>query len=317
MVKTLIIYESRYGMTKKISEYIGIILGSANIINVKEFNEEHKKYDFFILGSPIYSESFEENIIRFVVENRDFLIKKKIVLFCTCLNKSNNIDYFKEIKSILGSECIIKTKALGGKLNLNELSKEDYDILNSFSKETGITLKDADTFDLKELIEFALDVKKYKDSLIPSAPASKIKFLLEEFLNCHNTCTLSTACDGRVRGTPIEYIYKDGHIYFFSEGGEKFANILLNENVSISIYDDYENMTKLAGVQISGKASIVKYGEKEYCKIAQMKGFKVEQLLQLPIKMNIIKVKLERAEFLYSKFKTMGYDTKQIYEFNE
>ncbi|SKA84995.1 Protoporphyrinogen IX oxidase, menaquinone-dependent (flavodoxin domain) [Caloramator quimbayensis] len=317
MIKTLIIYESRYGTTKKISEYMGLILGPANIINVKEFNEEHKKYDFIILGSPIYIESFEESMIRFVVENRDFLINKKVVLFCTCLNKNNNINYFKEIKSLLGSECIVMAKALGGKLKLNELKDEDYKILDSFSKETGITLKDADIFNLKEIIEFALDVKRYKDSLIPAAPVSKVKFLLEEFLNCHNTCTLSTGCDKRVRGTPIEYIYKEGHIYFFSEGGEKFANILLNENVSISIYDNYENMTKLAGVQISGKASIVEYGEKEYCKIAQMKGFKVEQLLQLPIKMNIIKVKLERAEVLYSKFKNMGYDSKQIYEFNQ
>ena len=31
--------------------------------------------------------------------------------------------------------------------------------------------------------------------------------------------------------------------------------------------------------------------------------------------MNIIKVKINKVEFLYSKFKNMGYDPKQIYIF--
>lgn len=317
MIKTLIICESKYGTTKKAAETLSLILGPSKVISCSEFNEEYKKYDFFVLGSPVYMESLDEKIIRFAIENRDLLKIKKVALFCTCLAKSKSKQYFKEITSILRSECIVTAKAIGGILKLKELDKEDMELLLSFSEKTNIVLKDADFYDIKEIVELGLDIKNFRDKMIPAAPYLKIKSLLEEFLNCHNTCTLSTGFNGRVRGTPIEYTYKNGYIYLFSEGGQKFANILLNQEVSISVYDEYVNMTKLAGVQMDGKALIVEYGSKEYCDIAQMKGFKVEELLKLPIKMNIIKVKLIRAEFLYSKFKTMGYEAKQIFEFKE
>lgn len=315
MKKTLIICESKYGTTKKAADTLALILGPSKVISCNEFNEEYKNYDLFVLGSPIYMESFDEKIIRFVIEKRDFLRTKKIALFCTCLAKSKEKEYFKQITSILEKESLVTAKALGGALKLKELEKEDMNLLISFSEKAKVALKDADFYDVKEVVDLGLEIKGFRDKIISTAPYLKVKFLLEEFLKCHNTCTLSTSFNERVRGTPIEYTYKDGYIYFFSEGGEKFANILLNENVSISIYDNYENMTKLAGVQIFGKAHIVPHGSKEYCDIAQIKGLNVEQLLKLPVKMNIIKTKLIRAEILFSKFKTMGYDTRQIFNF--
>ncbi len=45
---------------------------------------------------------------------------------------------------------------------------------------------------------------------------------------------------------------KDGFIYFISEGGEKFANILMNPNVSMAIYENYDRMDNLAGMQLWG-----------------------------------------------------------------
>lgn len=37
----------------------------------------------------------------------------------------------------------------------------------------------------------------------------------------------------------------------------EFANILRNNNVTIGIFDDYKNITKVNGVQISGKGFII------------------------------------------------------------
>lgn len=316
MLKTLVMYESKYGTTEEAAKIIALITGPAKLIRVDEFCEEYKKYDFFIIGSHVHGESMDEKIIKFAVDNRHWLQDKRTALFCTCLSISRENVYFKELKELLGEKCVLKVKALGGRIRLKSIDRDDYNTLMLLSEKTGVPFNDADFFNLKEVVEFALDVKRIRDGLIVSMPISKLKFFVEEFLSCHNTCTLCTSFEGLIRGTPIEYTYRDGYMYFLSKGGEKFANLLMNNDVSISVYDNYENMVKLAGMQLSGKAAIVEHGSREYKRIAEMKGLNIEEILQLPMAMNIIKVKLIKAEFLYSKFKTMGFDTKQIYEFN-
>lgn len=144
-------------------------------------------------------------------------------------------------------------------------------------------------------------------------PREELKSAIEDFLLSHNTCTLSTGTKDCVRGTPIEYSYKNGCVYFVTEGGMKFANLLLNNNVSISIYDSYSGMGKLSGMQLSGKAYILENGSLEYKKVFELKNIPYEQILKLPIIMNVIKVKIDMVEFLCSKFKEMGYDSKQVY----
>ena len=37
-------------------------------------------------------------------------------------------------------------------------------------------------------------------------------------------------------------IYNDGYMYILSEGGFKFANLLLNDNVSVAIYEQFHGM---------------------------------------------------------------------------
>ncbi|EYE87965.1 flavin-nucleotide-binding protein [Fervidicella metallireducens AeB] len=138
---------------------------------------------------------------------------------------------------------------------------------------------------------------------------------MEEFLNCHSTCTLSTASNKRVRGTPIEYNYKNNYIYLLTEGGEKFCNLLKNCSVSVSVYDNFQGMGKLAGMQIQGEAFLIDEKSREYKDVLNLRGINYENIIKLPITMNIIKIKLLKAEFIYSKFKSLGYDSKQIYYF--
>lgn len=141
-----------------------------------------------------------------------------------------------------------------------------------------------------------------------------LKSIVDEFLRSHNTCTLSTSFNGRVRATPIEYNHFNGHIYLLSEGGEKFANILLNGNVSLAIYEDYTSMNNLAGMQISGTASLVE-DSAEFKDIIKMKGLNFEFIKNLPINMNILKIEILKIEFLYSKFKERGYEARQVIKF--
>jgi hypothetical protein len=176
----------------------------------------------------------------------------------------------------------------------------------------GFDLKDMNKFNRDNVIDYALELKNIKDERIEKIPQTKLKAEIEEFLFSHNTCTLSTSYRDRVRSTPIEYNYHEGYVYLLSEGGEKFANILLNNKVSMAIYEDYIGMNNLAGMQITGRADIILKDEDEYEQILQVKGLNPGYIKKMPVNLNIIKINIEKIEFLYSKFKNMGYEARQI-----
>jgi hypothetical protein len=75
-------------------------------------------------------------------------------------------------------------------------------------------------------------------------------------------------------------------------------------------------MNKLAGMQITGRAYIISSNEIEYDNILKMKNLNIEYIKKLPYVLNIIKIKIEKIEFLYSQFKEKGFDARQILEFN-
>lgn len=316
MQKTLIVYESKYGSTKEIVDKMSLILGPALSIRPGDFAKEHKAFDLYVIISPIYSESISENILKFILDNKHWLEEKKVVLICTCLIGEKGICYIKKLKDILG-DCVMVEKSIGGRMDLSTLDEDDYETLKAFSERVNFPLKSCETITLREVINTSMEIKGIRDSMVKRVPENKLKFHVEEFLKCHNTCTLSTASGDFVRGTPIEYTYNNGCIYLVTEGGEKYANLLLNRNVSIAIYDEYESMVKLAGMQIKGRAELIEHGSREYRDALGLKGLNIENVISLPMRLNIIRIKMEKAEFLYSKFKTLGYDPKQVYIFGE
>ena len=103
-------------------------------------------------------------------------------------------------------------------------------------------------------------------------------------------------------------------MYFLTEGGEKFASLLLNKNVSISIYEEFNGMDNLRGMQITGHAVLIEDKE-EYNSLLDFKGLKSEFIKSMPIKMNMIKIIPNKIEFLNSQFKKNGYSAKQIYDY--
>lgn len=131
----------------------------------------------------------------------------------------------------------------------------------------------------------------------------ELKKSIDKFITEHNTCTLATGYNGVIRATPIEYMYIEENLYFITEGGLKFNGILQNHNVSIAIYDNYTGMSNLKGLQIHGKAEIIEIGSSEYKKIIKDKGLDEEKLKKLHVNLNMIKVKINRFEFLNSDFK--------------
>ena len=315
MVKTLILYESKYGFTKFIAKRLALILGPSRYCSINEFKEEYKNFEVVVICTPIYSETVNSNILKFVQENVNWLEQKKVILLCTCLAKNMSEEYLKPLKNILGKSVKLHS-SICGELILNKLSKVDFDLLEKFSNSTGFPFNDYRLFNRNEFDMLALEIKKIKDIGNKIIEDKTLKVYIYDFIKGHNTCILATGYGDRVRATPIEYIFIGEHLYMLSEGGEKFANILLNPKVSIGINDPYTNMSELAGMQIRGSAEIIAIGSEEYISVLKQKNLNYENLLSLPIALNLIKIDITKVEFLWSEFTKLGYDAKQILEYS-
>jgi uncharacterized protein YhbP (UPF0306 family) len=171
-----------------------------------------------------------------------------------------------------------------------------------------------DLFSSKEVVEWALRLIDIRDGLLDKLPVMELRREVEEFLKEHNTCTLATSSQDRVRATPLEYNYDQGHLYILSEGGMKFANLLSNSQVSVSIYEDYTAMDNLLGMQITGQAIMVE-GQGEYQQAIEMKGLNMDYIRSLPVDLKLIRVDLEKVEFLNSQFEKKGYSARQVLKF--
>lgn len=162
------------------------------------------------------------------------------------------------------------------------------------------------------LYKAAMKFKKKKESSNRQMPKQELRHRIEEFMLQHNTCTLATGDHETIRATPIEFIYMDMNFYFLSEGGEKFEHILQNENVAISIFNEYTTMNDLNSLQVKGKACIIPIGSKLYETVLEKKGLTLDKLKKFPVDMNMIQVQVSEMEFLCSYLKKEGYSAKQI-----
>jgi len=313
MLKTLVVYQSKYGTTQKVAEYLSLVLGPGRYLTPAEFKDEYQDFDLVIVGSPIYSGQPLPEISKFLEDHAEWLKGKKVALFSISIDLKEGYEKLGDMETVIGEA--VSKRALGGTLKLGVLDEDDQQDLKVFSKMVGFPLQDMDLFKVEEVLEYALELKKIRDDMIPTLPRVELKDAVESFLKSHNTCTLSTSYQERVRSTPIEYTYHQEHLYLLSEGGEKFANLLLNNQVSVAVYEDYTTMNNLAGMQITGEAALVE-DEDEYQDIIAMKGLNVDMIRNLPFNMNIIKIKVNRVEFLYSEFIKKGFGPKQILNFD-
>lgn len=311
MQKTLVLFENRYGPTEEVAKILALILGPAKACPVDKFKDRYMGFDLFVIGTSLYSGEIDPKIAQFVQNNISWIKDKNTALFCICLNPNEGEKALEKIKRLLGHK-VIGWKVFSGTPDLEKLEGEAGQTLRAFYEKTGLPLESVDSSLKEDIVEFALEIKRARDRLARSMPPVELKPYVEDFLRRHNTCTLSTVFAGRARATPIEYSYYDGKLYMLSEGGEKFAGILRNSQVSLAIYDDYQGMDKLAGMQITGRASLVDPRDQEYQDVLRLEGHSPEKIAALPFALNMIRIEIERVEFLNADFKKMGQDVRQV-----
>jgi hypothetical protein len=164
-------------------------------------------------------------------------------------------------------------------------------------------------------IDFAINFRQADHAPSTAMSYTELKSYIEKFLLAHNSCALGTSYKGKVHITPLEYRYQSRHIYFISEGGEKFAGLLDNNQVSIAIYDSFRGFDNIGGMQLTGTASVSPLFSNIYFRILSMWGINLEKLKGMSALLYTIDVQLEEAIFLWSGFKKYEYETRQVFHF--
>lgn len=314
MGTALIIYETRYGATEEAVRKMALIIGPARYCRTSEIKElKPDKYDLFVLGAGVYNEVIDPRLSHFVTTNREWLRKKKVALFATCLSGIRGLHYVEPLARMLG-DCVVVTGMVDGRFKKDQLTPEDYAIMEHFYETVKMPFQDTDRTSLPRLTEFCLKIKAVKDADYKAMPADQLKGYIEDFLSRHKTCVLGTGYGDSVRTTPVNYTYHQGHLYIVSEGGRKFAGLLANPNVSITIHEGLDKFSP-TGLQLTGTASILTPHDPEHRQVFDIMGLDYMRLSVLPWMMNGIRVRLTRAEFRWHGFHAMGYSKVQHYNF--
>lgn len=133
-MKTLIIYTSKTGTTKKCANLLKEKLNDVDIANIKSLNNDLNSYDLIIIGTPIRIGLIDKNIKKFLINNLDILKTKKTAYFICCGFKENYLKYFEQNfpQELLDSALIYDT--FGGELNLEKQKGFDKFIVKMVSK---------------------------------------------------------------------------------------------------------------------------------------------------------------------------------------
>lgn len=150
-----------------------------------------------------------------------------------------------------------------------------------------------------------------KDADSVKLEQSKLRPMVEEYIQSNNTCALATGTGDYVRCTPIEYSWHDGCFWMFSEGGKKFIGLEKNPHVCLAIYDKYEGFGKLHGMQVMGLAELVEPFSPRYNAHAAYKKISLDVLRKLPTPMHLICVRPTHIDCLFSNFKKLGCAPRQ------
>jgi menaquinone-dependent protoporphyrinogen IX oxidase len=129
--KALIVYDTRYGATEQIANWIAEGINDADLQHVDDV--QGLNYDLIVVGCPIYNETPSARIIHFLDKNRDFLKNRKVALFTVSVpfdmtpDRAKRFAGQKDVKTLFEhvAGTVIASKAFLGKIDLKEMSELD------------------------------------------------------------------------------------------------------------------------------------------------------------------------------------------------
>ncbi|WP_066890996.1 flavodoxin domain-containing protein [Clostridium nigeriense] len=136
-MKTLIVYSSKYGCTKKCSELLKKELkDEVNVVNLNNTKDiDLNKYHKVIIGGSIYIGQIRKEVKEFCSKNLEILKGKKIALFICCMQEGEAIDttFIQNFPKELIDTAIIK-ESFGGEFNFFKMNFFERFIVKKIAK---------------------------------------------------------------------------------------------------------------------------------------------------------------------------------------
>lgn len=266
-----------------VARQISLIIGSARCQSFQQYDSSLQgKYGASIIGGVLSGEGYTK-IAAFIQANRDWLQPNEVALFGLGDDKATTLTRLSQLASLLG-DGVLAVEAI-------------------YANENGA--------DMTQLVNAALRIRVKIRERRKKLPAAEVRRLVEAILASEPFLILATGNGKNLRATTIGYTYRNGHVYAFCEGAEKFANILLNNRVALAFY----RLPEKDGLQATGTAEIVYPGTGEYRAMCDLLGRDYDRLMSLPFGLNGLDIRLDKTEYYNAELRGGGYESKQEYYF--
>jgi menaquinone-dependent protoporphyrinogen IX oxidase len=163
-MKCIVLYDSKYGSTESIANWIAEGIGEKCATDVKKVTDVKKlDHDLIVIGSPVYGGKPLNSVVDFLKENRSALIGKKEAVFAVFsgLWKEKIPDYLALLKQLV-PENIWDARGFVGNINVSKLDKTDRDIIE------GVFTKIGKRFDMLDQLNKDAAVDFGRGLIVPS-----------------------------------------------------------------------------------------------------------------------------------------------------
>jgi len=123
-MKTIILYESKMGFTKKCAEYLHSKIKDSAIFDIERAGFVLKDYDQIMIGAPIYVGEVEDYTKDFIERNKFTLLDRKLKLFFSGMNKE---EFHIAVQDSLPVDVFYHAKTVfcGGVIEYSKLTLRD------------------------------------------------------------------------------------------------------------------------------------------------------------------------------------------------
>ena len=276
----LVVYAADGAAETSVRQFASII-GSARCCRLADFTAEYfESHDFFIIGGTLEKGHVTADLAGFVSANLERLKEKRLAFFTFGGTAVETAPVLASLAAAIPADGVFAKEHIPG-------------------GEHGV--------DDPALAAAAMRIRARFRALRPPMQPEEIKRRVEDILGSEAYIILCTGAGTELRATTVGYKYLDGCVYAMCEGAEKFANILLNPRVALALY----RMPDYDGLQATGSASVLYPGTEAYRQACELLGKDHARLTGLPFALNLLVVKLHKAEYYSAKMRAEGYDSKQ------
>lgn len=284
MARTLILFEGETAAILGAVRQMSLILAPCRYYRISDFSADlSDAEDVFLIGGAATAGGLDPRIGEFVAQNGDWLKERQVSLFSSGPAPQARQPLEARLEGVFASQSIDGADAQP---------------------------------DVQRTIDYALRLRAMAEQTKSLLAPDELLAQIEEVIASERYCTLCTGFADEVRGSVISQVYRDGAFYFFCEGSLKYATLLRNDNVCVTIIKEHRGQPHPAALQLFGKARIIYPDSDEYREFTETRGSNYDRIIKGRILLNGIKMEIERATMYWSHWRHLGYHPRQSYVFS-